>query len=147
MKTNLDCVYKIVNTINEDIYIGSTKYFSRRRSEHLYKLKKCIHPNKKLQELFNLNNNCFTFIVLETNCESLKDREQYYIDLYKPILNVCEKAISSIGFKHSVEAINKMKVDRKGKQNSLGRILSDESKEKMRNKALERHRLNRINKL
>jgi len=36
-------------------------------------------------------------------------REQYYIDLFKPEYNILPTAGSNLGFKHSEETLNKMK--------------------------------------
>lgn len=46
-------IYKIVNKITNEKYIGQTINFSRRISEHLNKLKNNSHPNKKLQNSWN----------------------------------------------------------------------------------------------
>lgn len=54
----------------------------------------------------------FSFSILEY-CEPNKclDREQYYIDLFRasaPEYNVLQKAGSSLGYKHTEEAIAKI---------------------------------------
>jgi len=144
MKNNLNCVYKIENSLTEDIYIGSTKYLARRKGEHLYKLRNRVHSNKQLQVLFDKDPSCLSFIVLEKDIINLKEKEQYYLDVYTPSLNVCKKADSSLGYKHSEECKKAMSEARKGKQNSLGRINTPETKEKMRQSALRRFELERI---
>lgn len=93
---NYSKVYKITNSINNDIYIGSTTYqylcsrmnshrmmtkdLSGRRGCNLYKL---------MRELGNEN---FKIeLIEEVKCDNKNDlllREQYYIDLLKPSLNI-----------------------------------------------------------
>lgn len=46
-------VYQIKNEINNKIYIGSTKNYSKRISEHISKLELCNHDNKQLQADYN----------------------------------------------------------------------------------------------
>jgi hypothetical protein len=41
--------------------------------------------------------------------KSLLEREQYYIDLYKPEYNICKIAGSMLGFRHSPETLLKLK--------------------------------------
>jgi hypothetical protein len=43
------------------------------------------------------------------NKECLKIREQYYLDLLKPVYNICKTAGSMLGFKHSLKTIEKFK--------------------------------------
>jgi group I intron endonuclease len=47
------CIYKIFCLKNKKFYIGSTKNFYKRLSEHLRKLKQNNHDNKKLQNSYN----------------------------------------------------------------------------------------------
>jgi hypothetical protein len=48
-------------------------------------------------------------ILEDCNNESLKIREQYYLDLLKPEYNICKTAGSMLGFKHSLKTIEKFK--------------------------------------
>jgi group I intron endonuclease len=65
------------------------------------------------------------------------EREQYYLDLLKPEYNILKVAGSSTGYKHSLETIGKLK----------GREHSDETKAKMREKALTSKRLEQLKRL
>lgn len=68
---------------------------------------------------------CIDFIVLEVcNPENCIEREQYYIDLLKPDMNVCKVAGSSLGVKRTDETKEKLR------QIHLGKKLSKESIEK-----------------
>ena len=56
----------------------------------------------------------------------------------KPFYNICRIAGNSTGFKHSAETREYLSKIKKGKQNSLGRKMSDETKRKIGEKAKER---------
>jgi len=77
-------VYKITNTINEKIYIGSAKCFQVRASQHLSSLKNNKHRNKHLQASFNKHgSDAFLFEVVEVvpgDKLSRTTREQFFID-------------------------------------------------------------------
>lgn len=93
-------IYKITNIINNKIYIGSAAYYDKRIGDHVSNLRKGKHHNKHLQFAWNkYNENNFVFEILEkVDCkENLRDREQYYIDLYRPFdpnigYNLCKLA-------------------------------------------------------
>ena len=46
-------IYFIVNKVTKEYYVGQTTNYSRRKGEHLLKLKEGKHPNPKLQNSFN----------------------------------------------------------------------------------------------
>jgi group I intron endonuclease len=75
----------------------------------------------------------FSLYILEY-CEknNVLVREQYYIDLLVPEYNILKTAGSSLGYKHSTEAIGK--IINAGK----GRFFSEEARVKMRAAALQR---------
>lgn len=86
-------IYKIINTINDEIYIGSTvKQLSNRMAGHrtcakdLTK-KSRIYTTMRLNGITN-----YSIILVESfNCnnkEELRQREDYYIQLLKPHLNM-----------------------------------------------------------
>lgn len=131
-------IYKII--LNNKDYIGSAKDIKDRIRRHLEDLNKNKHGNKKLQHEFNKYGiELFDYVVLEEVCiADLIKKEQQYLDNYKPYYNICTTAGSSLGRRHSEETIKHFSETRKGKQPSLGRKLSDESKNKMSIKAKER---------
>ena len=131
-------IYKI--EINDGVYIGSATNIYQRKHRHLHDLKNNKHTNKKLQNKFNKYGECsLVFSVLEY-CDKTKliDKEQFYIDKLNPSLNILKIAGSSYGYKHKSSTIKKFKEQRKGKQNSLGRVLSSETKKKISEKAKQR---------
>lgn len=90
-------------------YVGSSQYLNKRKLQHLNDLKNQKHCNQKLQNVFNKHKD-FKFEILEyCKAENLIEKEQYYLDLLNPNLNILKKAYSSIGYKHSEENLNKIK--------------------------------------
>jgi hypothetical protein len=47
--------------------------------------------------------------------KTIEKREQYYLDMLKPNLNINKTAGSTLGYKHSEEMRKKMGLERKGK--------------------------------
>lgn len=79
-------IYFIINQTTKKRYVGQTTNFSRRKSEHLEKLRKHAHINIKLQAAFDkYGENDFIF---EKICydnltkEQLDEQEKYYINYY-----------------------------------------------------------------
>ncbi len=105
-------IYKILNTINGDFYIGSACHFRKRWENHLYELRKNKHHSIHLQRAWNkYGEQAFEFkILLYCDIENLLYYEQTLIDGLKPVYNTCRTA-----------------------GNCLGRIFSDEAKLKMSN--------------
>jgi group I intron endonuclease len=101
-------IYRIVQKDKPDMfYIGSTVNFSRRKSHH----KKNVNNKKgklywtKLYTYIRTNGNWdnFEIHVIEDydyktygeGLTALKQREQYYIDLFKPTLNAIKACITN----------------------------------------------------
>ena len=78
-KNEISCVYKI--GFGTKWYVGSTKYFKKRKQEHFYNLKKGIHPNKNLQNTFN-NYPIVMEIIEVCEEENLRSVEQKYMNLF-----------------------------------------------------------------
>ena len=76
-------VYKILNTINNKYYIGSTvDSFTKRLNHHYHALLRGNHKNDHLQAAWNkYGEDKFQFIIIEI-CEfdQVRSREQYYLD-------------------------------------------------------------------
>lgn len=84
-------IYKIINLINDKIYIGSTCDFVARKRKHLNSLRIQNHHSVLLQRSFDkYGEDAFKFQILEEveDVELLLEREQYYLDLLKPSLNM-----------------------------------------------------------
>ena len=83
-------VYKLINSVDKKIYIGSTTQpLSTRLAEHKSKAKS--RPYNVYKHLNTIGWDKVRIILIETvNCfnkEQLNQREQYYIDRLKPSLN------------------------------------------------------------
>lgn len=126
---NFSCIYKIVSIETGKIYVGSAKNMGIRRRNHICQLGKGKHHSIILQNHVNkygLNDLKFEVIEkLEWN-KSVVEREQYYIDLLNPQMNVLKYAGSTYGRKVSDETRLKLSESHKGY------IPSNESREKMR---------------
>jgi group I intron endonuclease len=136
---NLKVIYKILNIITNDFYIGSTNNHIKRFAEHKRQLLKNIHHNIILQNSYNKYGiNSFQYEIIEfvENQNDLLNREQYYLDLLKPTFNI---AISSsapmLGKKHKPETIKKLLEDLKnrptGKEHPLHGIKWSEDRKKI----------------
>lgn len=123
---NRSGIYKILNLVNNKIYIGSAVKLDMRWAQHKSKLKLNEHPNKYLQSSFNKNGlENFKFIKLEF-CEKDKliEREQYWIDALKAFnrevgYNTRTMAHSNIGIKCSDETKKILSEKFKGRKASL----------------------------
>lgn len=147
----LSGIYMIVNKTTKDYYIGSaaTNRLYSRFSNHLiyFRGSKIV---KLAVKKYNLEN--FAFLVLELypdivtkeNNKELIDLEDKYLKLLLPNYNILTEAGSSFGYKHTEITRQKMKDiytdERREKIGSLnrGKILSQETIEKIRDKALKR---------
>lgn len=137
-------IYLIRNTINDKIYVGSSKNIRRRIQEHLSKLKLNKHPNKHLQNHFNKYKESLYFeIIQECEQKDLLKVEQYWITTLSPKFNNSLIAISNSKkgrtneFKEKMRLLNigkKLSEEHKRKigDSSKGKILSKKTIEKIR---------------
>jgi hypothetical protein len=82
-------IYKIENTINSKVYVGSSNNIKVRWRKHKALLRHNKHPNQHLQNAWNkYGEDVFIFSVVELcPINSLLNKEQHYIDLLKPEYN------------------------------------------------------------
>lgn len=99
------CVYKIVSKKTKKCYIGSAKDFNKRKSVHLWHLKKGSHHSAYLQNHVNKYGlDDISFEILDfVDIVDLVNKEQYYIDLFNPEFNISKFAYSTIGVRCSEE--------------------------------------------
>ena len=110
-------IYKIVNKVNNNIYIGSAVNIEDRQRGHISKLNNNKHENGHLQNAWNkYGADAFRFSVVEKcNIFLLINREQYYIDKLKPQYNIYKTAGSPLGIKQSEETKRKVSLAGKGR--------------------------------
>lgn len=149
-------IYKITNTLNGRVYIGSAKEFKERWNDHRRNLAKNKHQNKYLQNDYNKfyqfcgNDDFLIFEILELTNGDKKERtlkEQHYIDKHydhqKECYNIRKEALMSDSFyKHNNEIkkiLSNLAKKRTGNKNSnYGNLWSDEMKEIQRKKVADR---------
>jgi len=91
----ISIIYKIINTVTNKCYIGSTSNLKQRISQHFSNLNKNKHPNVHLQRSYNLHGkDCFETIIL-ANCpiEYQFKLEQWFIDNINPEYNLSKFAV------------------------------------------------------
>ena len=82
-------IYKIVNTITNDFYIGSSKNVKQRWSVHKCPSYWSKHPNNPLYlDMKKYGTDKFEMQILaEVEADKLKEKEQWFIELLKPTYN------------------------------------------------------------
>ena len=146
-KNNFSCIYKIINLVNNNIYVGSCYKIKQRRSNHFKDLNNNKHGNRHLQNAYNkYGKENFRFEVIEELIfpveyekvlirEHLETREQFYIDTLSPKYNIRKIAESNLGIKFSAEVKKKFSERQKGKLNGFyGKKHSEETKELFKNR-------------
>ena len=85
----ISAVYKIMNTVTGDFYIGSSKNVRRRWATHKCPSTWKSCPNKQLyKDMQKYSVDKFEFQVIdEVEPGSLKEKEQYFIETLKPTYN------------------------------------------------------------
>ena len=124
-------VYAIVNKVNNKFYIGSSGHILRRFRQHKIDLKNNINHSYYLQRAVNkhgIENFEFKIIEIILDSTKLKEREQYWLDFYKPYLreygyNTNPKSDDWTGTKHRPETIEKIKLVKAN--------ISDETRKRM----------------
>ena len=151
----LSGIYLILNKITLDYYIGSasTSRLFVRFSNHLIhlsgsKIVKLAVRKYKLKNFSFFILELFPDIVTKENNKQLLDLEDFYLKSLLPNYNILTEAGSSFGYKHTELDRIKLKsndsLERRLKIGNFNKdmFLSEETKEKIRQKALNRIPLN-----
>lgn len=117
-------VYKITNTLDGKVYVGSSKRLSSRLSLHKRQLALGVHHSKKLQRAWDkYGPSSFEFSVIEyvELVDSLIAREQHWIDVLQAAskdggYNIRHIADSNFGIKRSDEVRKAASLQRMGKK-------------------------------
>lgn len=113
-------IYKIVNKINNKIYIGSAVHLSRRWAYHRFTMrrnKSCCRILQKAWNKYGEDNFIFEIIEIVIDKNKLLEREQFYLDVFKPYeigYNICKIAGSNLGLKRSPESCKRISDGKKG---------------------------------
>ena len=148
---NKSGIYKWENKTSGEFYIGSAIDLNKRMLEY-YRESYITHPSRGKSiicfALVKYGYNNFSLFILEyCDKDEVITREQYYLDLLNPSYNILKYAYSSDGYKHTLEAIQKMSLAKKGKfikenNNFYGKTHTEEVKELMSQAALKRTKPN-----
>lgn len=102
-------IYMWTNLKNGNTYIGSSVNLSPRLLKYLNE--NALRKNKMLISLAILKHSIenFSLDILEyCSAKDVIQREQYYLDTYKPIYNILKIAGSSLGYVHNETSLAKM---------------------------------------
>ena len=129
-------VYCIRNLITGAFYIGSAaRDVYKRWQQHRAALRSKRHHNFHLQAAWRFyGESSFRFTVVE-ECppEKCIEREQWFIDIFDPVYNICRVAGAPMMGRHpSAETRLKLHVARLGNKNCVGHHPSLEARAKMR---------------
>jgi len=139
-------VYRLTNLTNKKTYVGSAINL-RTRFYVYYSVSRLASSNMIVYKaILKYGYSNFRLEILEY-CEpnNVVTREQYYLDILKPEYNILFTAGSSLGYKHTKEALEKMSVGRSAYTGyklsaetrakltvaATGRVLSEETKAKI----------------
>lgn len=114
-------IYAIVNTKTSDMYVGSAVDVARRWRRHTHDLRKNVHACRHLQNAYHkYGADAFDWQIIETvDCkEDLIQREQAWLDFFRPAYNKRRQANSCLGLKRSPEAREKMRQAQTGRKQS-----------------------------
>lgn len=146
---NRSGIYKLTNTVNGKVYVGSAVNLGNRKENHYACLRNNKHKNERLQHSWNKHGETsFEFSILEyvEDKNNLIEREQYWMDFYEVAgddgYNISPKAGSSLGVKHTAETRKRMSEANIGKKLSAehckkisegnkGRVITAETRQKI----------------
>ena len=132
-------IYRWVNRLNSNTYVGSGLNLSKRVGEYYKKSELNRNPRPIHAALLKYGYENFNLEILEyCKADELLVREQYYLDLLIPEYNILTRAYSLLGFKHSPENIAKFKLKKISQEHKdilslthLGKVVSQETKNKL----------------
>jgi group I intron endonuclease len=154
-------IYKITNTANGKIYLGSAINFSIRWNKHKSDLTLNKHHSPHLQVAYNkYGKSAFTYeVVMYCSKEDLLFYEQRFLDAYwdggKTCYNTCKIAGSTLGISPSKETRAKLSIKLKGIPHTqehnakvsvalTGRHLSESHKQHLKKTDKEKQHLSHI---
>lgn len=136
---NKGFIYIIYNVINNNFYLGSTRFLNKRKSKHFNELRSGNHHSVILQNAYNkYGENNFEFkVVNECELNDILILEQLYLDICEPIYNIAKNALAPMtGRNHNKKTKRQMSKAHKGNKYNLGKKASEETKRKQSLKRL-----------
>lgn len=126
-------IYIIRNILNNKIYIGSSVNINRRWNVHKRSLLNNIHHSHVLQRAYNkygIDNFSYEIIEYIDDVNKLIEREQIWLDFFKPEYNICITAGSNLGRKFKVSKKKVLTQEHKDNiaKSLLGRIPANKGK-------------------
>lgn len=116
-------IYKIVNHVTNQHYIGFTKDFEAREEVHFRALRNRTHTNVKMQKSYNMyGREAFSMKVIE-NVNSYQDvsaRENYWISAYNTLIDGFNQRLSGGAWTRPVKTISKRASEIKAVRESVG---------------------------
>lgn len=127
-------IYKITSPIGK-VYIGRSINIVKRLREHNNNIQYRTHIGRSILKYGYANHRFDVLSYTAKDNDLLNKLEIFYIDLYNSTNPEVGLNLSAGGgrlnFHHKQETIEKMRRNRAGRRNSLGRVLSDETKRKI----------------
>jgi group I intron endonuclease len=119
--TKITGVYRIQNVVDGRVYVGSGINVKRRFRDHYKALQNGQHANKHLQRAWDkYGGENFEFsVILLCGKDDLLSYEQYYIDSMRACeagYNICQKAGNTLGRKHSDDTREKIRLRAIGRE-------------------------------
>ena len=131
-------IYLLTNLLNKDKYVGQSidlgKRFTKYFTLSYLKNRNTLVISRALIKYGYAN---FSISILEyCDKDILNEKEQYYMDIIKPVYNTLKIAGSSSGYKHTQESKDKRSLNLKGKYTGInsplyGRTHTEQTKELM----------------
>lgn len=118
-------IYKIVNSINDKIYIGRTDNYEIRFIQHKSCARQKLYNNQMYKDMLNYGFDKFSIEVIEEvdDFETSVQKEQYYINYYKNIQSIYNivytKEHKKIKNTTPAEKINEIKYDLEYSQETM----------------------------
>jgi len=139
-------IYAIKNTVNQKVYVGSSRNVASRWRAHRLQLRNGTHTNQWLQHAWSkYGERAFEFILIQERAESvLLDAERYWTSCLQALepakgYNIAEDPLAPMtGRKHTKEAREKMSKAHKGHSRNKGRKFTPEQIEACRLRTLGR---------
>lgn len=124
-------IYRVLNTINNKFYIGSSIDLNRRKTEHNCKSKSYRGNSIIRRAVLKYGTDCFKFEILEEfvfaefatkkyKLELITSREQYYVDILNPYYNIHKEDVTShkgVPMYQYINGSNQLNIDVYKKEN------------------------------